>query len=89
MKLREGWKSHGRSWRYMETVDGCSVESVVQFVDRGQKRYEAHYWENNCCGFANSFADLWKCKKFNNREDAFIFCEEKYEQRMAEKRRTA
>lgn len=84
MKLREGWKSHGRFWRYMETPLGGSVESVLQFVDHGRKRYEAHYWENKCCGFAYSCADFWKSKRFDNREDAFIFCEEKHKQRIAE-----
>ena len=85
MKLRSGWKSHGRFWRYMETPNGGSVESVLQFTEHGKKRYEAHYWEDKCCGFANSFSDFWKTKKFDNREDAFIFCEEKYKQRMTEK----
>lgn len=84
MKLREGWKSHGGFWRYKENPLGGSVESVVQFTDHGQKRYEAHYWEDKCCGFANSCADFWKAKKFNNREEAFLFCEEKYRQRTAE-----
>lgn len=84
MKLREGWKSHGKFWRYKENAYGNSVESVVQFTERGQKRYEAHYWENKCCGFANSCLDFWKTKTFDNREDAFAFCEEKYRQRIAE-----
>lgn len=84
MKLREGWKSHGRFWRYKENTMGTSVEAVVQFTERGQKRYEAHYWEDKCCGFANSFSDFWKTKKFNSREDAFLFCEEKYRQRSAQ-----
>lgn len=84
MKLREGWKSHGRSWSFRENECGMAVETVIQFIDHGQKRYEAHYWENKCCGFANSFADFWKFKRFNNREDAFLYCEEKYKQRIAE-----
>lgn len=84
MKLREGWKSHGTFWRYMENPLGGSVESVVQFTDHGQKRYEAHYWEPKGCGFAYSALDFWKRKRFNNREEAFLFCEEKYKQRIAE-----
>lgn len=84
MKLRAGWKSHGRFWRYKESELGLSVESVVQFTEYGQKRYEAHYWEYKCCGFANSHSDFWKTKKFDNREDAFVFCEEKHRQRIAE-----
>ena len=83
MKLREGWKSHGRFWRYKENSSGYSVESVVQFTDRGKKRYEAHYWDDACCGFANSFSDFWRTKKFDNREDAFAFCEEKHRERIA------
>lgn len=85
MKLRDGWKSHGRCWRYMETPFGTSVESVVQITECGRKRYEAHYWENKCCGFANSASDFWKTKKFDSREAAFVFCEEKYRQRMQER----
>ena len=81
-KLREGWKAHGRFWRYMETPFGMSVESVVQFTEHGIKRYEAHYYEEKCCGFANSASDFWKVRKFDDREDAFLFCEEKYRQRM-------
>ena len=81
-KLRKGWTSHGRFWRYMETPLGLSVESVLEFTERGQKRYEAHYWEYGCCGFANSCSDFWKSKKFDNREDAFIFCEEKAQKRL-------
>lgn len=83
MKLREGWKSHGRFWRYKETQDG--VEAVIQFIDRGQKRYEAQYWEDKCVGLAYSPSDFWKYKRFDNREEAFIFCEEKYNQRMQRK----
>ena len=82
MKLREGWKSLGKYWRYMETPLGTSVESVVQFMDCGAKRYEAHYLANGCCGFANSPSDLWRFKRFNDREAAFEFCEEQYKQRM-------
>ena len=85
MKLREGWQSHGRYWRYKETPFGTSVESVVQITERGQKRYEAHYWENKCCGFANSPLDFCKTKKFDSREAAFVFCEEKYRHRMQER----
>ena len=83
MKLREGWKSHGRFWRYKENALGGSVESVVQFTERGQKRYEAHYWESKCCGYAYSYSDFWKTRKFDSREEAFLFCEEKYRQRTA------
>lgn len=82
MKLREGWKAHGKCWNFKEGEDG--MEAVVQFTEHGQKRYEAHYFEFKCCGFANSFRDYWKVRKFDNREDAFIFCEEKYRQRTAE-----
>ena len=82
MKLPEGWKSHGKYWRFKENAMGYSVESVVQFTEHGQKRYEAHYWEDKCCGFANHSSDFWKTKKFDNRDDAFAFCEEKYRQRM-------
>lgn len=82
MKLRDGWKSHGKYWRYKENDNG--IESVLQFVKHGQKRCEAHYWENKCCGFANSFSDLWKVKSFDSREEAFLFCEKKYKQRIAE-----
>ena len=85
MKLREGWKSHGRFWRYKENELGLSVEAVVQFTDHGMKRYEAHYYEEACCGFGY-WSDFWKTKNFNNREDAFAFCEEKYRQRMANKK---
>lgn len=85
MKLREGWKAHGRYWRYLENEFGFSSVSVVQYTFCGQKRYEAHYCENKCCGFANSFSDFWKTKSFENREDAFVFCEEKYRQMMAER----
>lgn len=84
MKMRNGWKSHGRFWRYKENEYGTSVEAVVQFMDHGKKRYEAHYWENKCCGFAYSASDLWKTKRFDNREDAFMFCEEMYRKRTAE-----
>ena len=84
-RLPEGWKSHGGFWRYKENPLGGSVESVVQFTEHGQKRYEAHYWDNKCCGFANDPSDFWKIKKFDSREDAFAFCEEKYRQRMASK----
>lgn len=81
MKLREGWKRHGNFWRYKENPLGGSVESVLQFTDHGVKRYEAHYLANGCCGFANSPLDLWRFKRFNDREAAFIFCEEKYRER--------
>lgn len=84
-KLPEGWKSHGGFWRFMENPMGGSVESVVQFTEYGQKRYEAHYWDDKCCGFANHPSDFWKTKKFDSREEAFAFCEEKYRQRMASK----
>lgn len=56
MKLRSGWKSLGKYWRYKENDNG--IEAVVQFVKHGQKRYEAHCWQNKCCGFANSCSDL-------------------------------
>ena len=85
MKLRNGWKSHGTSWNYKENPMGFSVESVVQFTERGQKRYEAHFRAEGCCGFASSSLDLWDSKKFDNREDAFVFCEQMYERRMAKK----
>ena len=77
MKLREGWKSHGRYWRYKENEMGLSVESVVQFTDHGVKRYEAHYYDNSGCGYC-TWSDAWKYKRFDNREDAFIFCEQAY-----------
>ena len=83
MKLREGWKSHGRQWNYKENSWGGYVESVLQFTDRGQKRYEAHFRSTGCCGFANSSLDLWDYKRFDNREDAFIFCEEMYQKRIS------
>lgn len=83
MKLREGWKSHGRQWNYKENTWGASVESVIQITDRGQKRYEAHFRRTGCCGFANSVSDLWDYKRFDNREDAFIFCEEMYQKRIS------
>ena len=81
MKLRDGWKSHGTYWRYKENALGHSVESVLQFTERGKKRYEAHFRKTGCCGFANSPSDLWDYKRFDNREDAFIFCEEMYKKR--------
>jgi hypothetical protein len=84
MKLREGWKSHGTFWRYKENSLGFSVESVVQFTDRGQKRYEAHFRSQGCCGFANSSSDLWDYKRFDNREDAFLFCEKMYNERISQ-----
>ena len=83
MKLRSGWKSHGASWNYMENALGFSVESVVQVVEKGVKRYEAHFRKDGCCGFANSSLDLWGSKRFDNREDAFVFCERMHEERMA------
>ena len=83
MKLRNGWKSHGTSWNYKENAMGFSVESVVQFVERGVKKYEAHFRKDGCCGFANSSLDLWDSKKFDNRENAFMFCEKMYEKRIS------
>ena len=77
-KLRNGWKSHGTSWKFNETPCGGSIVSVVQFTERGQKRFEAHYWDDRICGFANSPSDFWRTKKFDSREDAFIFCEGMY-----------
>lgn len=84
-KLPVGWTAHGGYWRFMENGFGISVESVVRFTKRGQTRYEAHYWDDACCGFANNPSDFWRSKTFDNREDAFAFCEEKYRQRMAKK----
>jgi hypothetical protein len=83
MKLREGWKSHGTFWRYKETPMGFSVESVVQFTERSQKKYEAHFTVGGCCGFAESYKDLCRSKKFDNREDAFLFCEQMYKERIS------
>ena len=45
-KLRNGWKSHGTSWKFNETPWGGSIVSVVQFTERGQKRFDAHYWDD-------------------------------------------
>lgn len=86
MKLRNGWKSHGTQWNYKENSFGVSVESVVQFIQRGQKKYEAHFHSEGCCGSVNSISDLWDSKRFDNREDAFVFCEQMYERRMARKK---
>ena len=83
MKLREGWKSHGTSWTYHETPMGFSLECVVQFTERNQKKYEAHFTVGGCCGFAESYTDFCRSKKFDNRENAFIFCEQMYNERMA------
>lgn len=83
MKLRNGWKSHGASWKYKENHMGFSIESVVQFTERGQKKYEAHFTVGGCCGFAESYTDFCRTKKFDNREDAFIFCEQMYAERIA------
>ena len=82
MKLRNGWKAHGGYWTYRENALGFSVESVVQFTENGVKKYEAHYRQNGCCGFAETLADLWGTKKFDSRNDAFEFCEQMYSKRI-------
>ena len=82
MKLRNGWKAHGNQWKYKENDFGASVESVFQFTQNGVKRYEAHFRRFGCCGFAETLEDLHDYKRFDNREDAMLFCEEKYNERM-------
>jgi hypothetical protein len=42
-KLRNGWKSHGTSWKFNETPWGGSIVSVVQFTERGQKRFKEKF----------------------------------------------
>ena len=84
--LRKDWKAHGgNQWNYKENQMGFSVESVVQFTQRGRKRYEAHFRKTGCCGFANCPADLTGTNNFDNREEAFIFCEEMYKKREEKK----
>lgn len=85
MKLREGWKAHTGFWRYKESPLGFAVESVVKFKHNGVVKYEARFRNTGCCGFANQISDLWGTKNFDDREEAFIFCEEMYKKRMAEK----
>ena len=80
MKLREGWKSHGRSWKYRENPLGGCTEAVIQYTDHGRKRYEAQYHVNGCCGFAHSSADFCRTKHFDDREEAFKFCEEMHKE---------
>lgn len=82
MKLREGWKRHGNCWKYKETPLGFASEYVIQFTEHGLKRFEAHYTVNGICGFAYSSADFCRCRKFDDREAAFKFCEEKYRERV-------
>lgn len=88
MKLRKGWKAHGNSWKFNETPWGSTIVSVIQFSEHGKKRFEAHYWDDRVCGFANNPSDFWQTKKFDCREDAFAFCEEMdkyYRERASEK----
>ena len=45
----------------------------------GNQCNNCEWWDDRICGFANSPSDFWRMKKFDSREDAFIFCEGMYD----------